>query len=95
MIKRFKNLKKWEKAVVLIFFVFVIIFLSTIFIDFSRHRNFYQPFFYEAKKENEKDMLDIEVIKIEQKYGRMPMGEEDVVKSVFYILDIPIDVVER
>ena len=63
MFKWFSSLKKWEKSVFIVFILFVILLLSTIFIDFSRHKNFYQPFFYEEKEDYEKNMFNIEIIK--------------------------------
>lgn len=95
MFKWFSSLKKWEKSAFLIFCIIVILLFSTVIIDFSRHKNFYQPFFYEEKEDYEKTIFDIEFIKIKQEHGITPDGRMDIVKSEFYILNIPVDTAER
>ena len=95
MTKRFAKLKKSEKAVLSLIIIVVVLLLSSILFDFSRHRNFYQPLFYEAKEDYEKNLLNIEIIKIVQEHGITSTGRMDVVKSTFYLFDFPVDVVER
>ena len=95
MTKWFAKLKRGEKAVLSLGIIAILLLLSSILFDFSRHRNFYQPLFYEAKEDYEKNLLDIEIIKIVQEHGITPTGRMDVVKSTFYLFDFPIDVVER
>ena len=95
MTKWFAKLKRGEKAVLSLGIIAILLLLSSILFDFSRHRNFYQPLFYEAKEDYEKNLLDIEIIKIVQEHGTTPTGRMDVVKSTFYLFDFPIDVVER
>ncbi|MBR7133581.1 MAG: hypothetical protein IKD04_08640 [Clostridia bacterium] len=95
MTKWFKKLKKGEKAIFSLGIIAVLLLLSSVLFDFSRHRNFYQPLFYEAKEDYEKNPLDIEIIKIVQEHGITATGKMDVVKSTFYLFNFPIDVVER
>ena len=95
MTKRFVRLKKGEKVVLSLVIIAILLLLSSVLFDFSRHRNFYQPLFYEAKEDYEKNLIDIEIIKIVQEHGITSIGRMDVVKSTFYLFDFPIDVVER
>lgn len=95
MTKWFSGLKKWEKTVFSLFIIALLLLLSSVLFDFSRHRNFYQPLFYEAKEDYEKNLFDIEIIKIVQEHGITPEGRMDVVKSTFYLFDFPVDIVER
>ena len=91
----FARLRKSEKTIIFLAIIAILLLLSSVLFDFSRHRNFYQPLFYEAKEDYEKGLLDIEIIKIIQEHGITPAGRMDVVKSTFYMFDFPIDVVER
>lgn len=95
MTKWFAKLKRGEKAVLSLAIIAILLLLSSILFDFSRHRKFYQPLFYEAKEDYEKNLLDIEIIKIVQEHGITSTGRMDVVKSTFYLFDFPVDEVER
>ena len=95
MIKWFSKLKKWEKTVISLAIIATVLFVTSVLFDFSRNSNFYQPWFYEAKEDYEKNIFDIEIIKIVQEHGITQSGKMDVVKSTFYVFDFPINIVER